>query len=118
MGQIKNIKLHIVTDIKLCKAFAKQQKQDGRRSCTNGVEEEEDLQEVHVPRFRPRPTARPLQRTTHGNRARPGKTSIHTWAENEAHGSDEETPQSEERSSPKRETCGGEDSSSKHDRPS
>merc|ERR1711962_59442 len=101
MGQIKNIKLHIVTDIKLCIAFAKQQNQYGRRSCPDGVEEEEDLQEVYVSRCRPRPTPRPLKRTTHGNRARPGKKKIHTGVEDETHGFDEEAPKSKEGSTSK-----------------
>merc|ERR1712141_605644 len=116
MGQIKNIKLHIVTDIKT-PVLTKTNKNGrrGRRS-TNGIEEEENVQEVHVPWSRSRSAPRPLQRAADGNRACPGTSPIHTWSENETSCIDEEIEEGEERSSRERETRRRQDSPPKHDR--
>merc|ERR1712142_288132 len=119
MGQIKNIKLHIVTDIKSRPYLPRNNnnKDGGRRCrCTDGIEEEKNIPKVHVPWCRFGSTPRPLQRTTHGNSARPGTPPLHARTENETTRVDEETEESEERSSGEREAGCREDTSPKHDR--
>merc|ERR1712062_329851 len=116
MGQIKNIKLHIVTDIKT--PVLTQNQQNGRRGrrSTNGIEEEENVQEVHVPWSGLGSAPRPLQRATDGNRACPGTSPIHSWSEDETSCIDEETEKGEERSSGEREAGRRENTSPQHDR--
>merc|ERR1712193_590296 len=122
MGQIKNIELHIVTDIKsrsyLPHNNNNNNNQNGRRRrrCTDGIEEEKNIPKVHVPWCRFGSTSRPLQRTIDGNSARPGTSPIHTRAEDETSRVDEETEESEKRSSGERETRRRENTSPKHDR--
>merc|ERR1712183_515362 len=119
MGQIKNIKLHIVTDIKSRFYLPhNNNNQNGRRRRrrTDGIEEEKNFPEVHVPWCRLGSTPRSVERTAHGNRARPGTSSLHTRAEDETSRIDEEIEESEERSSGEREACRREDASPQHDR--
>merc|ERR1712183_154561 len=119
MGQIKNIKLHIVTDIKsrfyLPRNNNNNQNGRRRRRRTDGIKEEKNVPKVHVPWRRLGSTPRPLQRTTYGNRARPGTPSLHTRAEDETSRIDEEIEESEERSSGERETRRRENTSPQHD---
>merc|ERR1739847_118449 len=77
---------------------------------------EENFPQVYVQRCRPRPIVRLVQRATHGNRPRTCPQTIHSWAQDETACAHEETAQSEERGTAKRETCRGEDPSSKYDR--
>merc|ERR1712141_554424 len=92
--------------------------QDGRRRrrSTDGIEEEKNFPEVHVPWCRPGSTPRSLQRAADGNRARPGTSSFHQGVEDETVGVDEEVEKGEERSSGERETGRREGTSPQHDR--
>merc|ERR1712062_62646 len=87
-----------------------------RRRRTDGIEEEKNVPEVHVPWCRLGSTPRPLQRTTYGNRARPGTSSLHPGTEDETSRINEETEESEERSFRERETRRRENTSPQHDR--
>merc|ERR1712099_26332 len=119
--QIKNIKLHIVTDIKSRPYLPRNNNnnnQNGRRRrrCTDGIKEEKNIPKVHVPWCRLGSTPRSLQRTIDGDCTRSGTPSLHTRAEDETTCVDEETEESEERSSGERETRRREDTSPQHDR--
>ena len=82
---------------------------------SRGGEEEEDLQEVHLPRRRPRPAPGHEQWATDGVVPVQNQEEVHPRPQEEAHGLDQEVEEEEEGMSPQREARLRQDPPQGHD---